>query len=197
MVKNYTDESLLDKVQALDSFQCLPGGYWIIGVRSEEDIYNVFDDKFYLYLGDRFIMKLSGTTHSGGYGLKSFLKWNKHGTAHVKSNEWYYGVYMKSDGEGIRHHNGKLPCLRQIRPFLYYRDDNKDEKVDEVGEVRQGIIGANFHVNTYKTVEQAVSLYINGWSTACQVTNDVKKYYAMLKLLPQGTPITYCLLKEF
>lgn len=197
MVRNYTDKELLDRVQELDSFDCLPGGYWIIGVRSQADRYNEYDDKFYLFFGDKFVTMLTGTTHSGGYGLRNFLKWNKYGTAHIKSDEWYYNVYMKSDGQAIRHHNSRLPCLRQVRPFKYYRDGNKDRKVDEVGSIRSGIIAANFHPNSYSTVPQALAMYINGWSTACQVTNDVEKYYAMLDILPNGTPITYCLIKEF
>lgn len=197
MVREYTDKELLDRVQELRSFDCLPGGYWIIGVRSQEDRYNEYDDKFYLYLGDTFIMRLPGTTNSGGYGLANFFKWNRLGTAHVKSDEWYYGVYMKSNGKGIRHHNSRIPCLRQIRSFKYYRDGNKDRKVDEVGRIHTGIIGANFHPNSYSTTMEALALYINGWSTACQVTNDIKNYYRMLDILPDGTPITYCLIKEF
>lgn len=197
MVKNYTDQELLEKVQSLKSFDCLPGGFWIIGVRSKEDLYNRYDDKFYLFLGDKFIMVLTGTTHSGGYGLKNFFKWNSKGTAHIKSDEWYYNVYMKSDGKAVRHHNSRIPCLRQIKPFKYYRDDNKDRKVDEVGRLYTGVIAANFHPNSYRTTMEAMALYINGWSTACQVTNNIPDYYKMLDLIPSGTPITYCLINEF
>ena len=197
MVRNYTDKELLDRVQSLPSFDCLPGGYWIIGVRSKEDQYNRYDDKFYLFLGDKFVTVMSGTTHSGGYGLKNFLLWNRRGVAHVKADEWYYGVYMKSDGKSVRHHNSRLPCLRQVRPFKFYRDNNQDEKVDEMGPEYRAIIGANFHANSYKSKSGILSWYINGWSTACQVTNDLTKYYQMLDLLPLGTPIDYVLINEF
>jgi hypothetical protein len=197
MVKKYTDKQLLDKVESLDSFDCIPGSYWILGVRSNEDLYNIYDDKFYVFYGREFVMVLSGTTNSGGYGLKNFIRWNWRGTAHLKSDEWYYNVYMKSDGKGIRHHNSRLPCLRQIRPFLYYRDNNKDKKVDESGKIYRGIIGANFHTNSYNSIAGVLSWYINGWSTACQVTNNLTKYYELLDMLPFGTPITYCLIKEF
>jgi hypothetical protein len=197
MVRNYTTAQLIKRVEELDSFDCLPGGYWILGVRSEADRYNEFDDKFYVFLGDKFIVRLIGTTHSGGYGLKNFFRWNKRGTAVIKSNEWYYGVYMKSDGKGIRHHNSVLPCLRQIKPFLYYRDNNKDRKIDEKGRLYSGIIGANFHPNSYKRYGGPISRFINGWSTACQVTNEVDKYYDLLSILPNGTPIDFCLIQEF
>jgi len=48
-VRSYTDEELLKKVKSLPSFKSIPKGYWILGVQSDEDKFNAFDDKFYLF----------------------------------------------------------------------------------------------------------------------------------------------------
>ena len=45
-VKNYTDKQLLDRVKLMINYKDIPSGYWILGVRSNEDQANVFDDKF-------------------------------------------------------------------------------------------------------------------------------------------------------
>jgi len=60
MVKKYTDKQLLDKVKSLESFEDYPKGYWILAVRSKDDIPNEFDDKFYIYKGTEFITVTTG-----------------------------------------------------------------------------------------------------------------------------------------
>ena len=54
-VKNYTDRQILDRVKSLKSFKGIPQGYWIVGVRSEDDAPNKYDDKFYLFNGEQFV----------------------------------------------------------------------------------------------------------------------------------------------
>ncbi len=49
MVKNYTDSQLLNKVKSLPSFKQFPNDFWILGVQSQEDTFNVFDDTFYIF----------------------------------------------------------------------------------------------------------------------------------------------------
>jgi len=58
MVKNYTDEQLLSRVKSLPNFKSIPTDYWILGVRSNEDTPDAFDDKFYIYKGEQFITVL-------------------------------------------------------------------------------------------------------------------------------------------
>ena len=57
-VRSYTDKQLLDKVKSLDTFKGLPAGYWILGIRSNEDVFDTFDDKFYLYYNNVFVFIL-------------------------------------------------------------------------------------------------------------------------------------------
>ena len=197
MVRAYQDRELLDKAFSLPSFDCIPGGYWILGVRSAADIPNYYDDKFYIFHAEQFKLVLSGTTHPGTYGLKHFMRWNSKGAAVLKANEWYYDVYQKSDNSTIRHHNGVMPCLRQVLPFKYYRDNNKNLRSEELGLVYEGIINANFHANSYTRTKGIIDWHINGWSTACQVTNNLTRYYYLLDMLPFDTGIHYCLINEF
>lgn len=63
MVRTYKDKELLEKVKSLSSFKDIPSGYWLLGVRSNEDTPNRFDDKIYLFKGEEFILVTSATTN--------------------------------------------------------------------------------------------------------------------------------------
>ena len=65
MVRTYNDKQLLDKVKTLPNFKSIPSEHWILGVRSNEDNPNSFDDKFYLFKGEEFVWMTSGTTNPG------------------------------------------------------------------------------------------------------------------------------------
>lgn len=190
-VKSYTDDELLKRVSSLDSFKKFPKGFWILGVRSKEDVPNTFDDKFYLFKGKEFIQVTSGTTNPGTPVLKSFSKYNKMGAAVVKSDEWFYNVW----GYGL--HKGKMPALRQKLSLKYYRDGNEDDKSEESGQVYVGNIGIDFHTVSYKTNLFFVKKFINGWSAGCQVANNTEEYYQILDKVKDQDTVTYCLIKEF
>ena len=201
-VRSYTDEELLDRVKNLPNFRKIPKQRWILGVRSNEDIYNCFDDKFYEFEGEKFIRVLTGTTNAGaGFIKKGFLKYNKKGVAVLKADEWYYNVWTY----GL--HRGKMKALLQrgIRVKVY-RDGNKNERSEEVGEYEKGWFGINYHTNTYdfslanlKIVKWAIGY----WSAGCQVINDRKKYIDQInyykKAHENGTQlmVSYCLINEF
>ena len=77
-VRKYTDLELLEKVKSLPNFKKIPKQRWILGVRSNEDDYNTFDDKFYEFENEKFIRVLTGTTNAGsGFFRGGFLKYNK------------------------------------------------------------------------------------------------------------------------
>lgn len=195
-VRGYKTSELLDLATKAQGFKGFPQGYWIIGVRSNEDTYNVFDDKFYLFKGKEFIMVLTGTTNSGGYGLKNYTKWDKRGTAVIASGIWNYNVYQKSDGKTIRHHNGKLQCLRQIANIFYYRDSNKNNKVEQTGKMYYENNATNFHLNSYKILKGIVSWIIGGWSTGCLVANNATEYYDMLAIIPFTEKVSMLIIDE-
>ena len=201
-VKNYTDKQLLDRVKSLDNFKKIPKNRWLLGVRSNEDAFNTFDDKIYEFEGEKFIRVVSATTNAGGgYMLGGFSKYNKKGVAVLKSNEWYYNVWSY----GL--HRGKMPALRQVgRRVKVYRDGNKDKKIDEVGNWYLGWYGINYHSNTYDFRLSNLKVFkwlIGGWSAGCQVVNDREQYKKQMDYyraaFEKGTQImvSYCLIKEF
>lgn len=190
-VRGYKSYELLNRVRKLDSFKRIPDGYWILGVQSKEDTYNEFDDKFYLFYGSRFIMVTTGTTNAGTTGLLNYNRYNNNGCAVIKTNEWYYDVWS------FGYHRGKMPALKQRKPIKYYRDYNKNRRVEELGKLYEGMIGINFHTASYQKVLSFIRKLIGGWSVGCQVVNNLGRYYRMLDLVKYQEAVTYCLIKEF
>lgn len=190
MVRSYTDEELLKRAASMPDFEEFPVGYWILGVRSKADTPDGYDDKFYIYKGVEFVTVTTGSTNSGVYGLLNFKKWNRRGTAVVKSNEWYYDLWKPGS------HKGKMKALVQNTKIKVYRDNNMDDKNDETGEIYEGYYGINFHTITYKLIN-FIRHSIGVWSVGCQTPNKTKDYYRILDLVYKQKTITYCLLKEF
>lgn len=191
-VRAFTDKELLARVKELKSFKEIPKGYWLLGVRSNEDTPNKFDDKIYLFKGEEFIIVASATTNPGTPTLKQFEKVNKAGAGVLKSDVWYYNLWKYGK------HNGKVEALLQIgNAVQVYRDTDKDEKAEEQGDLQTGYFGINFHPNTYNLNNKVTSSNIGWFSAGCQVVNDVDKYKIMIKLLKTEKSVSYCLLKEF
>lgn len=189
-VRSYTDQELLDRVHALPSGSGPQlGGIVDIWVRSAEDEYNKFDDKVYTFdctdfLHPKFVMTCTGTTNAGAEGLKRFDKYNREGCAVLKADELVY----QSHAYGL--HKGQYPAYRQVKPFPYYRDNDKDDKAEEIGEIHMDMIGANCHKAGWFSTE------IGGWSVACLVRNRQSEYEAWMKFMSKR-PLTVCILKEF
>lgn len=191
-VRSYTDKELLDKVKSLDSFKKIPGGIWILGVRSNEDAFDKFDDKFYIFKGEKFITVLTGTTNSGSYGLFNFRKWNRKGVAQIKGNEWYYSVWTRGK------HRKKMDALVQTGEFKVIRDGNKNKKSgDSDNWSWEKNNGLNFHTVSYNRYSKIIKKVIGGWSTGCQVVNNVGSYFHFLRESKPQRRFTYCLLEEF
>jgi hypothetical protein len=180
MVRSYKDKELLDRVKSLVNFQYVPHDVWILGVRSNEDLTDKYDDKFYVFKGEQFLMVAAGTTNKG-------LK----GTAVMMADMWHYDCYRY----GL--HKGKMPALRQVKGIPYTRDFNKDGKTDVVGEVYTNNIYMNFHGSTYNFGSANVSPRIGGWSEGCQVVQNNTHYERIIKLCKNQKSVTYCLINEF
>ena len=189
-MKNYTDEQLLNRVKGLKSFIRIPNDYWILGVQSKEDKFNEFDDKFYLFKGEKFIMVTTGTTNAGLTGLKHYDTYNPNGCAVIKTDEWYYTLWRP----GL--HKGKMRALKQYSAIKYYRDWNKNDKAEEIGNINEGVIGINFHTASYQPYN-VITRLIGGWSTGCQVANNTADYYKILDYIDNQDVVSYCLIKEF
>jgi len=192
-VRTYNDKQLLAKVKSLPSFKSIPEGYWILGVRSNEDAPNKYDDKFYIFMGEQFVMVLTGTTNPGTPILQGgFLKYNKVGAAIVKADEWYYDVWKY----GL--HMGKMPALKQVGNFIVFRDGDRDNKSEELGiPIKGSGYGINFHAATWDENFKGEQENIGNWSAGCQVCNNKQKHLAAVKMMKSQAKVTYVLLNEF
>ena len=201
-VRSYTDKQLLDRVKSLPSFKSIPVGRWIIGVRSQEDAFDAYDDKFYEFEGEKFIRVVKGTTNAGGKIIKGgFKSYTSKGVAVLKSDEWYYNVWQY----GL--HRGRMPALLQRGAEVkIYRDGDMDNKTEEEGEIYRGYFGINYHSNTYDFSLKNLNIVkaiIGGWSAGCQVINERSKYIDQMEWYKKAyeaghqTFVSYVLLKEF
>lgn len=193
MVKSYTDSQLIDRVKKINGFKNIPKGYWITIIKSNENTPDTFDDKLYLFQGSKCILVTTCTANTGTYGLLNFAKWNKKGAAIIKFDEWYYEAFQY----GL--HKGKMEALRQYSKFWMYRDGNKNNKAEEVGEPTLEFANTNLHCNDYKKRTGIKSWLIGQWSTGCIVCNNLGDYYG--KLIPLFKGSTYkvpvCFINEF
>ena len=196
-VKQYTDAQLLERIETIGGSIPNKGKYLIIGVQSQEDQPNVFDDKFYVFDGPKFRMVSTGTTNTGKVGLLHFENYNPKGVAVWKTDQWIPDLYKRGYHRASRS-DGGMRALRQQKPILYYRDNNKNLKAEEIGELHQGIIWANMHGIDYNPFSSKIKELINGWSIGCQVWNRMGDYRQMIQATwKRNKTVDYALLKEF
>jgi hypothetical protein len=190
-VRQYTDKEIIDKVKTLSGFSKIPTNYFLVGIRSNEDAFNTFDDKFYLFKGEQCHSVYKGTTNPGSTGLQKFEDYNKLGCAVLKSDTIVYDYAERG------WHRGKVFAYRQVKPFPYYRDSNRNSKAEEVGQVYNDIIYANIHPASYLMGDVVEKTQINGWSLACQVFSIRQEFDEFMEITKDQNTLTYCLLKEF
>ncbi len=192
MVKNYKDSELLAQVKKTKGFIKIPEQYWILGVRSKADLFDKFDDKFYLFKGEEFVMVMSGTTNPGKAGLLSPEKYNSKGVAVVVADKWYYNVWTRG------FHNGKVIAYRQTGGIDLIRDNNKNKKSGDSGFVSEEFNrGINFHPSDYNIDSKTKKENIGSWSVGCQVVNDIPKYKELMRITQKQQVMSYCLINEF
>ena len=184
-VRKYTTKQLLDRVELVRKYNGMPKGYWLCVVRSNEDNMT-FDDKVYLFKDSQFILVTSCTSNKG----------NK-GTAVLLADNWTYNCYAPSDGKKVRHHQGKMPCLRQIKGIDYQRDYSKDGKTNPTTAIMSDIIHTNFHASDYNLNSKVIKTNIGGWSEGCIVANNLVDYMRILSTIPRDALVSLCILTEF
>lgn len=194
-MRTFTDKELLDRVASLPSFTHWPN-HLEVYVRSKADQFDAFDDKFFSYAKQpdgsmKFIMARNGTTNAGSYGLLHFNEYNHLGCAVLKSDEIVYDSHVWGHHKHIP--NAAHEAYVQVKPFPYFRDNNRNERAEEIGPVFNDVIGANIHragVN---------STVIKNWSTACLVTANLARFLMWLDYLVKAgkPPVSLCILKEF
>lgn len=198
-VRPYSDDQVLGRVKSnAKGFKGWPGTpdkpeVMDVWVRSDEDEFDAFDDKAYTYKcygPDRepqFIMVTSGTTNTGSYGLLHFEEYNHEGAAVLEGDRIVY------QSHAFGYHHGQ-EAYRQVKPFPYHRDNNRNKKVEEIGPLHENeIIGAHEHragVN---------STVIKNWSTACMVRNVLEQFMAWIGFMKREKkpPLSLCILNEW
>ena len=196
-VKPYSDKDLLDRVESVGGEIPNIGKYLIIGVQSQEDAFNLFDDKFYVFDGTIFKQVSTGTTNAGKTALLNFDRYDLTGAAVWKTDQFIKNCFRPGYHK-ISRADGGMRALRQNKPIEYYRDSDKDFKAEEQGKLHRGIIWANMHGVDYNPFSEKVLNEINGWSFACQVWNRMGDYRQMINATwARKKEVDYCLLKEW
>ncbi|GEM_PF-2334579 len=194
-MRTFTDEEVLKRVSNLPTFTGWPTGMLDVWIRSTADAFDSFDDKAFTYecygktKKPKFVMARNGTTNAGSYGLKHFDKYKQTGCAVLKADVIIYDSHTYGP-HPLK--NGK-PAYRQAKSWPYFRDSNRNQKAEEIGPEKSGIIGANIHR------AGANSTVIGKWSTACLVTANLQKFLDFLAYMKSkgNPPLNVCILKEW
>ena len=167
----------------------------IVGVRSDEDIFNKFDDALVVIYRDTKknweVRSYSITTDPGKIWLEKPM--NSKGCAVLVPNQ-YRGVY-KIDGHG----KTRYPALCQrLGEVEVYRDSDLNNEIDrDAGTIDKGMFGINIH-RSRKTGEADL---VNSYSAGCQVFKNTTDFNDFMKLANKssdkfGNSFTYTLLNE-
>ena len=137
-------------------------------------------------------MVMSGTTNPGSTSLMNFESLGVKGAPVIVADKWYYNVWQR----GM--HKDKVIAYRQVGGFDVIRDANKDKKSGNSGTSSVEFWkGLNFHPSDYDLNSKVKKTLINGWSTGCQVVNDIPKYKQLMDLTKNQTKMSFCLINEF
>lgn len=182
MIKQYSIEELKTEFAKLN--YKFPN-FHLVGIRSRANGKNIFDDLIAV-INNNEITWYTCTTNPGTHWLLNLL--NPKGTAVLKP-----GQYVDSWQIGL--HQGKYEALTQCKPIAVYRDGDRDEVAETLGQFETGMFGINIH----RANPSIVSKLIDKWSAGCQVLNDPQQFNALLaKCKASGlNKFTYTLLNEF
>jgi len=162
----------------------------LVGLRTNDNKANKFNDYFaaLFYVNQQpQCLTFPATTDPGLFYRRHPA--NVRGTAIVKPGQ-YKGLWQ------LGKHKGKYLALVQAAPVTVYRDNNKDDALDEA-DTDTGLFGINCHRANEKTTSQQV----DRWSAGCQVLANPRDFHLLMALCQRaaqthGDRFTYTLLKE-
>ena len=171
----------------------------IIGVRSENRKAGRFDDIIMVIyrnqIRDWQVLAMDATVDSGIFYLKRPL--NRNGTAVMLPGQ-YRGAY-KLGIHGRTWVSGGYEALEQVKPMLYYRDNNKDDLIDiDEAKAFEAVLKTNIH----RAYPNKISEFVGKYSAGCQVIkdpDDFKKFIHLVKTAidwDMPNSFTYTLLNE-
>jgi hypothetical protein len=167
----------------------------IIGVRSDEDIFNEFDDALVVIYRDTRknweVRSYSFTTDPGKIWMEKPM--NSKGCAILVPNQ-YRGVY-KIDGHG----KTRYPALCQrLGEVSVYRDADLDHEHDrDAGTITTG----NYGINIHRSRSTGEADLVGAYSAGCQVFKTATDFNDFMKLVNKsadkfGNSFTYTLINE-
>jgi hypothetical protein len=184
-MKPYTKEAIM--MRMLDFGFIFPQNH-LVGIRSEADATDKYDDVFYWFEDGRVFAVYTGTTNPGSYYLQNFMNKLAGGTAVMASNQqmvegFIKGKYKEND------------AWRQHSTMKVFRDADKDLKSEELGIPYVGMY--NIHIHAMFKGKKSERIY--NWSAACQGMNDPDQWNEFISRSYERCPekLTYTLLKEF
>ena len=167
----------------------------IIGVRSDEDIFNKFDDALVVIYRDRNknweVRSYSITTDPGKIWQEKPM--NSKGCAILVPDQ-YRGVY-KIDGHGVTGYPAMCQRLGNVKVF---RDPDRDHEHDrDAGTIDEGMFGINIH----RSRKYGEADLVNSYSAGCQVFKNTTDFNDFMKLANKsadkfGNSFTYTLISE-
>ena len=164
----------------------------IVGVRTNDDAANTFNDWLYVAYRDQ-----SNTEQCLAWrittdpGLKyRFNPINPMGTGIIVPGQ-HRGVWALGKHKGA-------PALVQVKPLAVYRDENCDALLDYDESTIDRCMGG---FNCHKSSKTGTSKQVDGWSAGCQVFANCHDHDMLLALARRsvalhGDGFTYTLLRE-
>jgi len=127
----------------------------LCGIRNSDINSNSFNDLIVLWSPSGFIQVFDATTDPGTF-------WRLHPMNVEGTGILCTGYYKACFTRGL--HQGKYKALVQKSAVSFYRDNNKDAKIDRKKEtLKKGIVGMNLHHAGIN------SILVDKWSAMCQV----------------------------
>jgi hypothetical protein len=142
----------------------------IIGIRTELQVPNVFNDLIFASYGDQVFTAII-TTEPGITMLQKPM--NKLGCALLKP-----GQYVNSHTIGFHKQRPDHRALIQTKPVTVYRDNDKDNLAEATVVEDSGLFGINIH----GTKAGRESNLINDFSAGCQVFMRWKEKEAFMDI---------------
>jgi len=169
-----------------------PKGYDLnlVGIRTSDDNSNSFNDWFtvsYIEGENLNYFAFPCTTDPGTYWRENPM--NKLGTAILVPGQ-YRSMWQ------IGKHQGKYKALVQIAPVTVWRDNDKDDVLEQ-GTTDAGLHGINMHRANIKRT----STQVDKWSAGCQVISNPHHFDFIIALCTQasvqwGDKFSYTLLES-
>lgn len=154
----------------------------MIWERTSDNITNHFTDFLHVvYLDNGFekVLSIPATTMAGIKGAFDSPKTvaGYTGTAVIKEGQYIKAWQFRDTFDEFL----KYPYFRQVGPIDYFRDGNKDLKVDHVQEQQDKVFGTHWH--RMSKINAVGNLEVNNWSEGCfgAMENDFEKIFPIVR----------------